>query len=82
MLAKSEDNQTNQIFLTRSSHVCMHLFTSNDIVTALSDYHAQFLIIANQADIDFEKQHHLDCTEPRFQSNREKQNKLYNQKSI
>ena len=81
MLAKSEDNQTNQIFLTRSSHVCMHLFTSNDIVTALSDYHAQFLIIANQADIDFEKQHHL--TVPSQDFSLIERNKInYNQKSI
>lgn len=81
MLAKSEDNQTNQIFLTRSSHVCMHLFTSNDIVTALSDYHAQFLIIANQADIDFEKQHHLTVLSQDF-SLIERNKINYNQKSI
>ena len=30
-----------------------------NIVTALSDYHVQFLVIANQANIDFEKPHHL-----------------------
>ena len=34
-------------------------FTSGNIVTALSDRHAQFLVIANQANIDFEKPHHL-----------------------
>ena len=34
-------------------------FTSGNIVTAFSDHHAQFLVIANQANIDFEKQHHL-----------------------
>ena len=34
-------------------------FTSGNIATALSDHHAQFLVIANQANIDFEKPHHL-----------------------
>ena len=36
-------------------------FTSGNIVTAFSDHHAQFQIAnqANQANIDFEKQHHL-----------------------
>ena len=34
-------------------------FTSGNIVTALSDHHAQFLVIANQASFDFEKQDHL-----------------------
>ena len=34
-------------------------FTSGNIVTALSDHHAQFLVIANQTNIDFEKAHHL-----------------------
>ena len=33
-------------------------FTSGNIVTA-SDHHAQFLVTANQANIDFEKPHHL-----------------------
>ena len=33
-------------------------FTAGNIVTA-SDHHAQFLIIANQTKIDFEKPHHL-----------------------
>ena len=31
-------------------------FTSGNIVTALSDHHAQFLVIANPASFDFEKQ--------------------------
>ena len=30
---------------------------SGNIVTALSDHHAQFLVIANQAKFDFEKPH-------------------------
>ena len=34
-------------------------FTSGNIVTALSDHHVQFLVIANQANIEFEKPHHL-----------------------
>ena len=34
-------------------------FTSVNIVTALSDHHTYFLLIANQANIDFEKSHHL-----------------------
>ena len=34
-------------------------FTSGNIVTVLSDHHAQFLVIVNQANIDFEKPHHL-----------------------
>ena len=34
-------------------------FTSGNIVTALSDHYAQFLVIANQASFDFEKQDHL-----------------------
>ena len=33
--------------------------TSGNIVTALFDHHAQFLVIANQANFDFEKPHHL-----------------------
>ena len=36
-------------------------FTSGNIVTALSDHHAQFLVIANQASFDFGKQDHLYC---------------------
>ena len=32
---------------------------SGNIVTALSDHHAQFLVIANQANIHFEKPHYL-----------------------
>ena len=32
---------------------------SGNIVTALPDHHSQFLVIANQANIDFEKPHHL-----------------------
>ena len=34
-------------------------FTSGNIVTVLSDHHAQFLVVANQASFDFEKQDHL-----------------------
>ena len=34
-------------------------FTSVNIVTALSDHHTHFLLIENQANIDFEKSHHL-----------------------
>ena len=34
-------------------------FTSGNIVTAFSDHHAQFPVIGNQANIDFEKQHYL-----------------------
>ena len=34
-------------------------FASGNIVTATSDHHAQFLVIANQANTDFEKQNHL-----------------------
>lgn len=60
MPAKSEDNQTNQFVLTHPSHMCTHVFTSNDIVTALSDYHAQFvLILILKSNIIY--------TEPRFQ---------------
>ena len=36
-------------------------FTSGNIVTVLSDHHAQILVIANQASFDFEKQDHLYC---------------------
>ena len=32
---------------------------SGNIVTVLSNHHAQFLVIANQANIDFEKPHYL-----------------------
>ena len=32
---------------------------SGNIVTALCDHHGQFLVIANQAKIDFENPHHL-----------------------
>ena len=34
-------------------------FTSGNIVTALSDHHAQFLVTMNQVNIDFEKPHRL-----------------------
>ena len=33
-------------------------FLSGNIVNALSDHNAEFLVIANQANIDFEKPHH------------------------
>ena len=51
-------------------------FISGNIVTALSDHHAQFLVIANQANIDFEKPYHLYRD---FGQNEKKQN--CNQKS-
>ena len=41
------------------SNFFFFFFTSGNIVTALSDHHAEFLVIANQANIDFEKPHHL-----------------------
>ena len=34
-------------------------FASGGILTALFDHHAQFLVIANQANIDFQMPHHL-----------------------
>ena len=45
-------------------------FTSGNIVTALSDHHAPFLVIANQASFDFEKQDHLYSDFSRIERNK------------
>ena len=50
---------------TLIDNIFSDLFDSGNIVTALSEHHAQFLVIASQANIDFEKLHIIS----RFQSN-------------
>ena len=45
-------------------------FISDNIVTALSDHHAQFLVIANQTSFDFEKQDHLYRDFSQIESNK------------